>query len=37
MDNRETSNEIINTPYDDVFKTLTIDCSRLLIPMINEI
>ena len=25
-----------NTPYDDVFKTLLVDCSRLIIPVINE-
>ena len=27
---------IANTPYDDVFKTLLNDCSRLFIPVINE-
>ena len=26
-----------NTPYDDAFRTLTVDCPRLLIPMMNEI
>ena len=26
-----------NTPYDDAFKTLLIDCTRLIIPIINEI
>ena len=26
-----------NTPYDDVFKTLLNDCSRLFIPVINEV
>ena len=26
-----------NTPYDDAFKTLLIDCTRLIIPVINEI
>ncbi|MCD7862704.1 MAG: hypothetical protein LUG61_04120 [Lachnospiraceae bacterium] len=25
------------TPYDDVFRTLTNDCSSLLIPVINEV
>ena len=37
MDNRETTDKNINTPYDDVFRTLTVDCSRLLIPVINEV
>lgn len=27
---------LVNTPYDDVFKTLANDCSELLIPVINE-
>lgn len=27
----------IGTPYDDVFRTLLNDCSRLIIPVINEI
>ena len=27
----------INTPYDDVFRTLLNDCSELIIPVINEI
>ena len=27
----------INTPYDDVFKTLLNDCTKLIIPVINEI
>lgn len=26
-----------NTPYDDVFKTLLIDCTELMIPVANEI
>lgn len=26
-----------NTPYDDVFRTLLIDCSELIIPVVNEI
>lgn len=26
---------IINTPFDDVFRTLSVDCSKLLIPVIN--
>ncbi len=28
--------KIVNTPYDDVFRTLLNDCSSLIIPMINE-
>ena len=31
------SNKVINTPYDDVFRTLLNDCSELIIPVINEI
>ena len=31
------SNKVINTPYDDVFRTLLNDCSELFIPVINEI
>ena len=27
----------VNTPYDDVFRTLINDCSSLIIPMINEV
>jgi predicted transposase/invertase (TIGR01784 family) len=27
----------IGTPYDDVFRTLLTDCSRLIIPVVNEI
>ena len=26
-----------NTPYDDVFRTLLIDCRELIIPVVNEI
>ena len=28
---------IVNTPYDDVFRTLLNDCSSLVIPLINEV
>lgn len=28
---------ITNTPYDDVFRTLLNDCSKLIIPVINEV
>lgn len=28
---------LVNTPYDDVFRTLLIDCSSLIIPVINEV
>ena len=27
----------VNTPYDDVFRTLLNDCSSLIIPVVNEI
>ena len=27
----------VNTPYDDVFRTMLNDCSRLIIPVINEV
>ncbi len=27
----------VNTPYDDVFRTLLNDCSKLILPVINEI
>ena len=29
--------KIKSTPYDDVFRTLLNDCSRLIIPVINEV
>lgn len=28
---------LVNTPYDDVFKTLSHDCPELLIPIVNDI
>ena len=28
---------LVNTPYDDVFRTLLNDCSNLIIPVVNEI
>ncbi|MBR6770246.1 MAG: hypothetical protein IKM28_03245 [Lachnospiraceae bacterium] len=36
LDWKET-NLNINTPYDDVFRTLLMDCRQLIIPIINEI
>ena len=33
----EKKNGVVNTPYDDVFRTLLNDCSELMIPVINEI
>jgi len=27
----------INTPYDDVFRTLLVDCKGLIIPVVNEV
>lgn len=29
-------NTITSTPYDDVFRTLLVDCTHLIIPVINE-
>lgn len=29
--------KLVNTPYDDVFRTLLNDCSDLIIPVINEV
>ena len=29
--------DMINTPYDDVFRTLLNDCTELVIPVVNEI
>lgn len=29
--------EIVNTSYDDVFRTLLNDCTSLIIPVINEV
>ena len=37
MNDKKNSNIIVNTPYDDVFRTLLNDCRRLIIPVINEI
>lgn len=35
MAQQETAND--NTPYDDVFRTLLEKCTRLIIPVINEV
>lgn len=35
--NKKKNGNIVNTPYDDVFRTLLNDCSSLIIPVINEI
>lgn len=39
MGDREENMEdaLVNTPYDDVFRTLLNDCSSLVIPVINEV
>ena len=29
--------EMINTPYDDTFRTLLQDCPELVVPLINEL
>lgn len=34
---KSINSKIVNTPYDDVFRTLLNDCSRLIIPVINEV
>lgn len=34
---KEGAMELVNTPYDDVFRTLLNDCSSLIIPVINEL
>ncbi len=34
---KTVNSKIVNTPYDDVFRTLLNDCSRLIIPIINEV
>ena len=28
---------MVNTPYDDVFRTLLTDCTALIIPVVNEL
>ena len=33
----ENENKTIGTPYDDAFRTMLVDCGRLVIPVINEI
>lgn len=30
-------NNNVNTPYDDVFRTLLTDCKSLIIPVVNEV
>ena len=37
MARKNASVIIDNTPYDDVFRTMMVDCRQLLIPVINEI
>ncbi len=34
---KTANSKIVNTPYDDVFRTLLNDCGRLIIPVINEV
>lgn len=33
---KKSSKKAFGTPYDDAFKTLIVDCPKLLIPMVNE-
>ncbi|MBR6770217.1 MAG: hypothetical protein IKM28_03085 [Lachnospiraceae bacterium] len=35
--NQGKGKTMMNTPYDDVFRTLLLDCRNLLIPVINEL
>lgn len=34
---QKEKNVNVNTPYDDVFRTLLNDCSELIIPVVNEV
>ena len=34
---RKPKTKAFGTPYDDAFKTLLVDCPRLLIPVVNEV
>lgn len=34
---KEDNMNLVNTPYDDVFRTMLNDCSSLIIPLINEV
>lgn len=34
---QKEKNVNVNTPYDDVFRTLLNDCSKLIIPVVNEV
>ena len=33
----QKARKIVGTPYDDAFRTMTIDCSSMLIPVLNKI
>ena len=37
MDEKSLSSGTGSTPYDDVFRTMLIDCKKLIIPVINEV
>ena len=37
MDEKQMSSGQSPTPYDDVFRTMLVDCSKLVIPVINEV
>ena len=37
MDEKEVDTLLTNTPYDDVFRTLTNDCREFLLPLLNEV
>ena len=34
---RNTENNISSTPYDDVFRTMLNDCTRFVLPLLNEV
>jgi len=35
--NKRKEESMVNTPYDDVFRTLLTDCTALIIPVVNEL
>ena len=38
MDEKDIENKIISsTPYDDVFRTMINDCTRFVLPLLNEV
>ena len=35
--NSENINILSSTPYDDVFRTILVDCKGLIYPLLNEV